>query len=112
MVLLSAFGPTLAYKLVLDHHAGTRALFRGSKMRIVCSWCRKEGKAEFVGEKAPLDDPRETHGICVVHRAEVHAHWWASSQVAADSGNDTRKKVAFALFRWGTLLNLTKRMRS
>jgi hypothetical protein len=81
-------------------------------MRIVCSWCRKEGKAEFVGEKAPLDDPRETHGICVVHRAQVHAHWWASSQVAANSGDDTRKKVAFALFRWGGLLNLTKRMRS
>lgn len=81
-------------------------------MRIVCSWCRKEGKPEFVGEKAPLDDARETHGICVVHRAQVHAHWWASSQVAADSGVETRKKVTLSLFRWGGLLNLTKRMRS
>src|SRR2546426_2574623 len=32
-------------------------------MKIVCSWCRKEGKAGIVGEKAPLDDARETHGI-------------------------------------------------
>ena len=31
-------------------------------MKIICSWCRQEGKAEFVGEKAPLADARETHG--------------------------------------------------
>jgi len=80
-------------------------------MKIVCSWCRKEGKAEFVGEKAPLDDARETHGICVIHRAQVHAHWRASIQVAAESGVDTRREVASALFRWSGLLNLTKRMR-
>ncbi len=80
-------------------------------MKIVCSWCRKEGKAEFVGEKAPMDDARETHGICIVHRAQVHAHWWASSQVAMVSEADSRREASFALFRWGGLLNLTKRMR-
>ena len=32
-------------------------------MKVVCSWCRKEGKAEFVREKAPLDDARETHEL-------------------------------------------------
>ena len=42
-------------------------------MKIVCSWCRQEGKAELVGEKAPLDDARETHGICVVHRHDVRS---------------------------------------
>jgi hypothetical protein len=80
-------------------------------MKIVCSWCRKEGKAEFVGEKAPLDDARETHGICVAHHAQVHAHWWASIQLADESGVDIRKEVSAALFFWGELLNLTKRMR-
>ena len=44
-------------------------------MKIVCSWCRQEGKAELVGEKAPLDDARETHGICIVHRRNVEARW-------------------------------------
>ncbi len=49
-----------------------------SPMKIVCSWCRQEGRPELVGEKAPLDDARETHGICVVHRHAVHASWQAS----------------------------------
>jgi len=80
-------------------------------MKIVCSWCRKEGKAEFVGEKAPLDDARETHGICVAHHAQVHAHWWASIQLADESGVNIRKEMSSALFLWGELLNLTKRMR-
>ena len=39
-------------------------------MKVVCSWCRKEGKAEFVGEKAPLDDARETHGIASMKEIE------------------------------------------
>jgi hypothetical protein len=80
-------------------------------MKIVCSWCRKEGKAEFVGEKAPLDDARETHGICVAHCAQVHAHWWASIHLTAESGTDIRREVSSAVFRWAGLLNLTKRMR-
>lgn len=28
-------------------------------MRIICGWCTK-----FLGEKEPLGDKRETHGIC------------------------------------------------
>ena len=80
-------------------------------MKVVCSWCRKEGKAEFVGEKAPLDDARETHGICAVHRDQIRRHWQAS----------IRKKTSvrllgaastFALFRWTGLLKLTKKLKS
>ena len=52
-------------------------------MKIVCSWCRQEGKPELVGEKAPLDDARETHGICVVHRDDVEARWQASIHTAS-----------------------------
>ncbi len=44
-------------------------------MRIICSWCRGEGQIGLVGEKAPLEDRRETHGICTVHRLSVQARW-------------------------------------
>jgi len=58
-------------------------------MKIICSWCRQEGKAELVGEKAPLDDARETHGICVLHRHDVEARWQASIRTAAHSTGAT-----------------------
>ena len=68
-------------------------------MKIVCSWCRREGKVEFVGEKAPLDDARETHGICSVHRHAVEARWRTSTG------------WSFLLFRWTGLLNTSKKAR-
>ena len=34
---------------------------------MVCAWCRRDGKPDLMGEKAPLEDPRETHGICDEH---------------------------------------------
>jgi hypothetical protein len=76
-------------------------------MKIVCSWCRKEGKAEFVGEKAPLDDARETHGICILHRDQIRNHWQAQVRT---KGLLTAAST-LALFRWSGLLNLTKKMR-
>jgi hypothetical protein len=36
-------------------------------MRTICAWCQREGKPDFLHEKAPFDDPRETHGICDDH---------------------------------------------
>lgn len=83
--------------------------YKRSIMKIVCSWCRKEGKAEFVGEKAPFDDARETHGICISHRHEVETHWQASIHTAARSGSATG--WSSTLFRWTGLLNVTKKMR-
>ena len=80
-------------------------------MKIVCSWCRKEGKPEFVGEKAPLDDARETHGICVIHRDQIQARWCASVQVTADTQTGWKAESSSALFRWSGLLNLTRKMR-
>ncbi len=78
-------------------------------MKIVCSWCRQEGKPELVGEKAPLDDARETHGICVVHRQDVKARWQASIHTDSHSGLATG--LSSALFRWPGLLNVIKKMR-
>ncbi len=49
-------------------------------MKVVCSWCRGEGQDGFVGEKAPLDDPRETHSICHTHETAVRARWEARRQ--------------------------------
>ena len=77
-------------------------------MKIVCSWCRQEGKAELVGEKAPLDDARETHGICVVHRHEVEARWQAI-HTSTHSGFSTG--LSSAIFRWTGLLTVTKKIR-
>ena len=83
--------------------------YKRSTMKIVCSWCRQEGKTELVGEKAPLDDARETHGICVVHRYEVEARWQASIYPSTHTGFPTG--LSSALFRWTGLLNVTKKMR-
>lgn len=49
-------------------------------MKIVCSWCRGEGQDGFVGEKAPFDDPRETHSICLLHERAVRSRWEARRQ--------------------------------
>ena len=76
-------------------------------MKIVCSWCRYEGKTEFIGEKAPFDDARETHGICLIHREEVQARWRASLQPSFSSGMGGG--LSAALFQWTGLLNATKK---
>jgi hypothetical protein len=38
-------------------------------MRVICASCRVEGKSGDLGEKAPFDDPSETHGYCPRHAA-------------------------------------------
>ena len=78
-------------------------------MKIVCSWCRQEGVTSLVGEKAPLDDARETHGICVFHRHDVQARWQASIRTASYFGVATG--LSPALFLWTGLLNVTKKLR-
>jgi len=57
--------------------AGYKGLPRRNEkhMRIICSWCRGEGQIGLVGEKAPMEDRRETHGICTVHRLSVQSRW-------------------------------------
>jgi hypothetical protein len=79
-------------------------------MKIVCSWCRKEGIAEFVGEKAPLDDARETHGICINHRHQVQVHWQESSCAESGAGSDQGLGMSNLLFRWSGLLKVTRKI--
>ena len=50
-------------------------------MKVLCAWCVREGKSGFLREKAPLDDPSETHGLCPDHflllsaGADRAVHW-------------------------------------
>ncbi len=40
-------------------------------MKVTCAWCQREGQPASLGERAPLDDPAETHGICRRHTLEL-----------------------------------------
>lgn len=79
-------------------------------MKIVCSWCRKEGKSEIVGEKAPLDDARETHGICVTHRREIQVCWQESTGLIIGSKAISGPGLSSVLFRWRGLLTVTRKI--
>lgn len=78
-------------------------------MKIVCSWCRQEGVTSLVGEKAPLDDARETHGICIFHRHDIEARWQTSTGAVPLPKVSTL--LYSALFCWTGLLGVTKKSR-
>lgn len=82
-------------------------------MIIVCSWCREEGKNEFLGEKRPLDDQRETHGICVIHHQQVRTRWEEVVRMTGSSGpsSSCRNVVLSTLLHWSGLLNFAKTQR-
>jgi hypothetical protein len=42
-------------------------------MKVICAWCQREGRSGFLREREPLDDPSETHGICLRHQQQVVA---------------------------------------
>jgi hypothetical protein len=81
-------------------------------MIIVCSWCRKEGRHEIVGEKIPLDDQQETHGICVIHRQQVWTRWQEVVRVnGSSSPSPGRTNGVLSMLRhWSGLLNLTRNL--
>lgn len=79
-------------------------------MKIVCSWCRQEGTTALVGEKPPLDDARETHGICVTHRRQVQTHWQETIHSHAPTGQNQGAGTSGILSRWTGLLNFPKKM--
>ncbi len=43
---------------------------RVTKVKVICAWCRDEGKPGDLGEREPLDDPAPTHGVCSRHREQ------------------------------------------
>jgi len=82
-------------------------------MIIVCSWCRKEGKNEFLGEKRPLDDQRETHGICVIHHQQVRTRWEEVVHMTGSSRPSTSRRnvLLSTLLQWSGLSNFAKTQR-
>jgi hypothetical protein len=42
-------------------------------MKVVCAWCKQEGRDALLGECAPFDDPTETHTICPRHSEQLVA---------------------------------------
>ena len=36
-------------------------------MKVVCAWCQQEGRTGVLGQREPIYDPTETHGVCAVH---------------------------------------------
>lgn len=42
-------------------------------MKLLCAWCQKEGKPALMAETEPLEDKRETYGICPDHRVQLEA---------------------------------------
>ncbi len=79
-------------------------------MKIACAWCRREGKTEIIGEKAPLDDDRETHGICITHFREVQAPWQKLGGVNSRSGAPHGLVVWSVLFLWVSLLKVIQKL--
>ena len=49
-------------------------------MHIICSWCRQEGQIGLVGQKHPIEDRRETHGICPYHFEATQKEWRSVNQ--------------------------------
>lgn len=42
-------------------------------MKAFCAWCQREGGPAFLGEREPLDDDSETHGVCRRHLQSILA---------------------------------------
>lgn len=43
-------------------------------MKVICAWCIRDGRRGFLRDKAPLEDPRETHGLCDEHFRGMNSH--------------------------------------
>lgn len=41
------------------------------EMKIICAWCKQEGRGGVLGEREPIDDPTETHGVCALHAEKL-----------------------------------------
>jgi hypothetical protein len=40
-------------------------------LKAFCAWCQREGGPAFLGEREPLDDESETHGVCRRHLQQI-----------------------------------------
>jgi hypothetical protein len=42
-------------------------------LRAFCAWCQRDGGPSFLGDREPLDDDSETHGVCRRHLQHILA---------------------------------------
>jgi hypothetical protein len=69
-------------------------------VKVICAWCIRDGRRGFLREKAPLEDPRETHGLCDEHFRGIHTNGTATA---------TEKSVFLQLGRLLSALSLWMR---
>ncbi len=69
-------------------------------MTIICSWCRGEGLIGIVGEKAPFEDRRETHGICLPHRHTVENRWKDTTRPFQEQGRSSTDHEPDRRIKW------------
>jgi hypothetical protein len=43
-------------------------------VKVVCAWCIMDRRTGFLREKAPFEDPRETHGLCDEHFRQIKSN--------------------------------------
>ena len=65
-------------------------------MKVIYSWCKSEGRPALVGEKVPLADLRETHGICNFHFQQMGADRESSALCNDDSSCRIIHRSSFA----------------
>ena len=65
-------------------------------MKVIYSWCKSEGRPALVGEKVPLADLRETHGICDFHFQQMGADRESSVLCNDDSSCRIIHRSSFA----------------
>lgn len=56
-------------------------------MKVVCSYCEQSGKPALLMEKAPLNDPTVSHGICADHLRQVLREIAVFAGALLDPGN-------------------------
>ncbi len=49
------------------------------RMKVVCAWCKREGRPCVLRDEPPLTDLRETHSICRRHLAALYAEMPSAS---------------------------------
>jgi hypothetical protein len=61
-------------------------------MKVICAWCRKEGKSDFLREKPPLSNVSETHSICGGHAAELRLRFAVLSAAVRRSQAEAERR--------------------
>ena len=50
-------------------------------MKVICSWCKIEGRPAMIREKEPFRDRRETHSICLEHLRQLNINQESATDV-------------------------------